>query len=269
MAAYNSGEGKIISCLKGIENPFEERTFWHIRPCLARETQEYPPKIIAAAIVGNNPETFGFPKFEELELDPADESVMLHQVPSPRVVAPIAAGTMDRDSNGKSSKTIRSVRKPIEYLVKKGNKIESIAEVFGVSGNEIRKWNSLRDNRLFVGQKLKIYPGKRLEMITYMVRRGDTISEISEGFSVRPSHLVACNGLSNGLQVKAGKALVLYREMTKKPIIHVVKKGTNLAFISGKYNVRVKDIVMWNNLTSTTVLAGQKLKIYSRDIGNA
>lgn len=269
MAAYNSGEGKIISCLKGIENPFEERNFWHIRPCLSKETREYPPKIIAASIIGNNPEAFGFPRYEEnqdYDLDP----IITAEYNPPRTKAIHAVYTKPAEPDKGEAPTKNNQRrgvtkqKPILYSVKKGNRLDSIAEAFGVDVADIKRWNKKRNSILMDGEKLKLYPAKPMECVNYKVRKADTISEISETFRVRPSHIVLCSGLKNGLQIRAGQTLVFYRQSDHKPLIHVVKKGTNLARISEKYKVRMKDVMMWNNMMTTTVYAGQKLKIYTR-----
>ena len=82
MAAYNCGEAKVISCLKGIENPFIERNFWHIKSCLPAETREFPTKIIAVAIIGNNPEAFGFQKFEDSPEDQIPLTMTVENNPS-------------------------------------------------------------------------------------------------------------------------------------------------------------------------------------------
>lgn len=60
MASYNAGEGRVQGCLKQVEDPFTQRTFWDIAPCLKQETREYIPRIIAAAIMAKDPERFGF-----------------------------------------------------------------------------------------------------------------------------------------------------------------------------------------------------------------
>lgn len=60
MASYNAGEGKVQYCLKKVDDPFTQRTFWDIRSCLRKETREYIPRIIAAAIVAGAPDRFGF-----------------------------------------------------------------------------------------------------------------------------------------------------------------------------------------------------------------
>lgn len=60
IASYNAGEGKVQYCLKQVDDPFTQRTFWDIRSCLRQETREYIPRIIAAAIAAGDPQRFGF-----------------------------------------------------------------------------------------------------------------------------------------------------------------------------------------------------------------
>ncbi len=43
------------------------------------------------------------------------------------------------------------------YVVKKGDTLNSIAALFGVSVRDLQEWNNLKDNKIFVGQELKIY----------------------------------------------------------------------------------------------------------------
>jgi membrane-bound lytic murein transglycosylase D len=58
-AAYNSGELKIRRAISRLGT----KDFWTIvrnRRALRRETKDYVPKMMAAAIIGKNPEQFGF-----------------------------------------------------------------------------------------------------------------------------------------------------------------------------------------------------------------
>jgi hypothetical protein len=57
-AAYNAGEGKIRRAIA----KYKTNDFWEIRKrsFLKRETRDYVPKIMAAAIITKNPELFGF-----------------------------------------------------------------------------------------------------------------------------------------------------------------------------------------------------------------
>ncbi|MFM7203037.1 MAG: LysM peptidoglycan-binding domain-containing protein [Myxococcota bacterium] len=88
IASYNAGEGKVQYCLKQVDDPFTQRTFWDIRSCLRKETREYIPRIIAAAIAAEDPLRFGFGKSLEFA-DPARYDVVL--VPSSTPLVPLAA----------------------------------------------------------------------------------------------------------------------------------------------------------------------------------
>ena len=59
------------------------------------------------------------------------------------------------------------------------------------------------------------------------------------------------------------------RRLSKKAItkplffFHRVAKGQNLSTIADKYHVEVQDLKVWNKLKGTTIVPGQKLKVYS------
>lgn len=276
LAAYNAGEGKVISCLKRIDNPLEQRTFWHIRPCLAPESREYPPKIIAAAIIGNNPEVFGFPRYEMI-----GEAIEVAKVPEPDTGTRQVSISASVQMMGKSFRTTREVRnkpvteerrkmspprrtqpKPLIYTVKKGNTLDSVAEAFHVSRDDIKRWNQLKGNHLLAGARLKVVPAAPMETLSYTVRRGDTVREIGQSFGVRPVRIVFCNGLRDGVGIRPGQTIVIYKEMKERPTIHRVQKGSNLTRIAEAFDVKARDIMRWNNLDSASVFPNQRLRIY-------
>ena len=51
----------------------------------------------------------------------------------------------------------KSTSKEVLYTVKSGDTVYKISKQFHVSEEEIKKWNSLSDNNLSIGQQLKIY----------------------------------------------------------------------------------------------------------------
>ena len=230
LAAYNCGEGRIISCLKKIDNPMEERTFWHIRTCLAPETREYPPKIIASAVIGSNPEVFGFPRYdggeESLEIKTAfadyrsieETAGETRPVPRPQIRNKDAGNA--GNTKAAKAKVARAAKpaepKPVVYVVKKNNNLAVVAEMFKVEQGDIKKWNRMKDNRVMAGQKLKIYPPVNLDMVSYKVKKGDTITEICQNLKVRPRDVIAGNGLKNGLSIKQGQLLVVYKTSPRK-----------------------------------------------------
>ena len=63
LAAYNLGPGKVKAAVRrAVTNPIKQRDFWYLyrARALPAETREYVPKVIAAMIIGRNPEKFGF-----------------------------------------------------------------------------------------------------------------------------------------------------------------------------------------------------------------
>lgn len=46
---------------------------------------------------------------------------------------------------------------------------------------------------------------------------------------------------------------------------HKVRSGENLSMIADKYNVYIADVKRWNNLRSSKILVGQRLKIYVKE----
>jgi membrane-bound lytic murein transglycosylase D len=118
------------------------------------------------------------------------------------------------------------------YTVRAGDTLEKIAQEHGVSIRQIQRWNNLRSSRISAGQKLALYPrvervGTQQEKlaadqrakskgtskrIIYIVRSGDTISEIAQAHDVRVSELRAWNSLRRRSKIYAGQELVIRKE---------------------------------------------------------
>jgi len=62
LAAYNSGPPRVKQAIRKVSDPIKQRDFWYLYRvrALPAETREYVPKVIAAMIIGRNPEKFGF-----------------------------------------------------------------------------------------------------------------------------------------------------------------------------------------------------------------
>jgi hypothetical protein len=62
LAAYNTGPARVKRAIQRVEDPIRQRDFWYLYRvrALPIETRQYVPKIVAAIIVGRNPERFGF-----------------------------------------------------------------------------------------------------------------------------------------------------------------------------------------------------------------
>lgn len=64
LAAYNVGPSKVKQAvMRTVRDPIKQRNFWYLYRirALPQETREYVPKVIAAMVLGRNPQRFGFP----------------------------------------------------------------------------------------------------------------------------------------------------------------------------------------------------------------
>ncbi len=59
------------------------------------------------------------------------------------------------------------------------------------------------------------------------------------------------------------ESIVEEEEEEQNTIIHYVRSGQNLGFIAGRYGTTVRNIMNWNNLSSTRLSIGQRLTIYT------
>ena len=116
-------------------------------------------------------------------------------------------------------------RERITHVVEAGETVLKIANRYGVTAREVRRWNGLRSNRVAQGRRLKLYvdnggvafnPKKaktavssnnKEEESTYVVQSGDSLYSIARkypGVSIRD--LQAANGLT-GSQIHPGQIL--------------------------------------------------------------
>ncbi|BDQ02107.1 LysM peptidoglycan-binding domain-containing protein [Ignavibacterium sp.] len=176
----------------------------------------------------------------------------------------------------------------VYHRIKKGETLNQIASSYGVTTDQLRDWNDINGNKIYVGRKLKIYtdgraPNKsRTELVSntstnlfkYKVKRGDSLSEIADKFGVSVAELKKWNGLK-GNSIAAGKTLKIfsssssssYGDITTKNSSNLtyykVNPGETIGQIAEKFKVKISDIQNWNNLSGNKIIAGSRLKIYS------
>ena len=100
-AAYNSGGGTVSKAMRKTVGRTKgtDEDFWLIMPKLPKETQDYVPKLIATARIGNDPTKYG------LSVDSAAGAVDLSAVKA----APPAAAKVDKV---RTKSTVRPKKKP-------------------------------------------------------------------------------------------------------------------------------------------------------------
>ena len=187
----------------------------------------------------------------------------------------------------------------IVYRVKRGDTLIKIARKFGVSVSEIKRRNRLRSSRIYAGQKLIIPTKKRsksssktrVKLISYKVKRGDTLAKIAARFGTTVSELKRINRLRSskiyvGQRLKvpvkvrvSSKSSSSKRSstttssktprfapggLTKVPVYkyYRVRPGDSVIKIAKKFRVSPRVIIRENNLKKPYRLrVGQRLKI--------
>jgi len=90
------------------------------------------------------------------------------------------------------------------YTIKKGDSLYSISKTYGVSVEDIMKYNNLKTNLLNIGQTIKIPLSNNTK--TYIVKRGDTLYSIAKANNTTVEEIKTKNNLtSNTLTI--GKTL--------------------------------------------------------------
>jgi LysM repeat protein len=102
------------------------------------------------------------------------------------------------------------------------------------------------------------------EISVYVVRPGDSLSQIAEMFGVTTNTILWANDIPRGKSIQPGDTLVIL------PIVgvrHIVKSGDTIASIAKKYGANAEEIVSYNQLSSATdISVGETLVIPGGEI---
>ena len=111
-----------------------------------------------------------------------------------------------------------------EYKVKNGDTLSRIANQYGTTVRNLVALNNLpgNGNTIYAGETLKV-PGKQttkrsqVGRVTYVVKKGDTITAIAKRFKCSQASLLAANGLHVTDHIYAGKPLQVPVKLHPKP----------------------------------------------------
>jgi len=160
------------------------------------------------------------------------------------------------------------------YIVKRGDILERIARKYNTTPNVLRKLNHLKSrNRIYVNQKLKVPSDAAAEpsstgedTTTYIVKRGDTLDEISFRYNTTIRALKKLNHMGRRNRIYIGQRLkVPYVNPAQTDFsVYVVKRGDKLAKIAGRHKTTVAELRKLNNLRNRNyIYIGQRLKVPS------
>lgn len=161
----------------------------------------------------------------------------------------------------------------INYTVKWGDTLESIAYRFGTTVEELVRINNLANpNLIYIGQVLKV-PGRAQAVpppsavSEYIVQPGDTIWSIAVRFNTTVEAIAIANRLINPNFIYVGQKLIIPSPgqapaQVSRPRIHIVRYGETLISIAFRYGTTVEAIMRANNLPNPNfIYVGQRLII--------
>jgi murein DD-endopeptidase MepM/ murein hydrolase activator NlpD len=102
---------------------------------------------------------------------------------------------------------------------------------------------------------ISLTPG---QISIYVVREGDTLSDIGDLFSVSVNTIIWANDLGNARAIRPGQQLII---LPVSGIEHTVKKGDTIASIAKKYGADADEIIDFNNLDDGSLAVGDVLVV--------
>jgi membrane-bound lytic murein transglycosylase D len=254
LSAYNAGPGNVN---RAIRRAGGVKDFWKIRPYLPRETQNYFPAFIAVAYVMEHAREHNLypspPVYTGLDVD----TIIVRQQLSLRVIGDLLDVPLDHlrylnpafrlnviPHNAKNPYVLRI---PRDYT---GKFIALEDSIYNYRSQE-----QIRQDELAAQMQ---------ETTTYVVRSGDVLGSIARRHGTTVGEIQRLNNI-RGTTIRPGQRLIVRAparpstQLASNANTHVVKTGETLGVIAGRYRVSVNDIRQWNNLSGTTILAGQNL----------
>jgi membrane-bound lytic murein transglycosylase D len=259
-AGYNAGERKIASAMKR----YRTEDFWELTKhrYLKRETKDYVPQMIAAALIAKDPKKYGFVGIEYQE-PLRCEKVKVPEVTDLRLIAQACEITLDeiKELNPELLRWCTPPNFP-DYEIK---------IPFG-------------KKELFSKNFQTLYSGERFQFKTHLVKKGDTISKIARLYRVDLGPILEMNRLNKRSRLAIGMNLLipLPKDQGPKPdrmakkksggtdhgsklvetITYTIKKGDTLWSIANEMGVNLGALSHWNNLyPEKKLMPGDKLKI--------
>ena len=246
-AGYNAGENKILRAI-GMYNTSD---FWELSrgSYLKRETKEYVPKLLAAAIIAKDPAHYGFS--DVAYLPPIEfDTVKIPTRTDLELVAKLA---------GTSYENIRELNPDLRHWCTPPNYPDFQLKIpKGTREQFEAEYAKIPEDQRFTEKVLYSH---------YHARKKDSLKSVARRFGITPDALAELNGLGRKSRI-AGKTLVVParqtvdfghegRTATAKggfTKYYTVKKGDTLESLAKRFSISTKLLSAWNNLKGKIAL---------------
>ena len=107
-----------------------------------------------------------------------------------------------------------------------------------------------KQEQIFIGRSFK-----------HRVRKGETISSISQQYGVSVPVLLESNGLSNHSIIRVGQKIIINESPEQLGGKHRIRRGETISTIASKYKVSMRRLLEANNLHKRSVIRAGKTLI--------
>ncbi|MCG7535661.1 LysM peptidoglycan-binding domain-containing protein [Pseudoalteromonas sp. OOF1S-7] len=246
LAAYNSGEGRVKAAIRYNQKHSLSSHFWHLK--LPRETADYVPKLLALSYLLQHPQTglqrpslaneaqttvldvgqpFNFGilaallNIDKQRLHQLNPGYLRHQSPSN---GPFKA-LLPMDQQQLFATDFYRRQFSTHYQVKLNDTLYGIARRHNTSVAQLKQLNNKTRDLIRVGE-------------TLLIHRAHAKDDLTVDYEISPY-----------LQQQRPAKVATYEKH------HVIQDGDSLWAISRQYQVPMKDLLDWNQLTTQSLLS--------------
>ncbi|WP_086873129.1 murein transglycosylase D [Kosakonia pseudosacchari] len=255
VAAYNSGEGRVLKAMKANKSRGKPTDFWSLS--LPQETKIYVPKMLALSDILKNSKRYG------VSLPTPDESRALARV---RLSSPVEVDQL-AEMAGISVNKLKTFNAGV-----KGSTLGSAGPQYVMvpkkHADQLRE--SLASGEIAAVQPTQLADNTPLQGRSYKVRSGDTLSAIAARLGVSAKDIQKWNNL-RGSNLKVGQSLTVGAGSSAQrlasnsdSITYRVRKGDSLSSIAKRHGVNIQDVMRWNNDTDN-LQPGDQLTLFVKN----
>ena len=250
MAAYNAGTGLVQDSI--IRH--NTANYWYLcaQGSLPEETQNYVPKILAAAVLSKAPELFGI-SLPRKEKQRSTTMVPFTPVKSTSIATLSEYAELSVEEFKKWNPHITGIFLPRSK--------ESVRIYLPPSSRTSFVQKTKKNEPIQIGYDTQISTTKTIEepilihAQKHKISEGETLKNIAEKYNISIRNLIRWNNLDS-TEIKVGSTLQLLAPPKKKWTSHTVQKRETLKDIAKTYSCSVEDIKKWNALEIDRIPTG-------------
>ena len=201
-------------------------------------------------------------------------SPVVKEAPSPVAEAKNEKTTVNATAapsitNSKASETVTIQKVKSTHKVKSGENLSSIAKKYKVTVAELKSWNSLKSDRVMIGQSLKIISKQAVATkqsniepkAEPLAAKTAVKEEVKKEEPKVASQKADVPNENKEVVFISTKASTVTAKASGDWTSHTVKAGESLFSLSKQYGSSIEELIQWNALSSNNLKVGQSIKV--------